>query len=121
MSELKILFPKPVTVEVMGRKVQILPVKLRHFERYGKAAGNLIELFSQASVQQINRYASSHSRELRRVLLVTTTLKRWQLWFLPAAVTTQLFIEVVRVNSGFFGEALPAMVRALNGEPSSSD
>ncbi|MCQ4274509.1 hypothetical protein [Stutzerimonas degradans] len=121
MSDLKILFPEPVTVEVMGRDVQILPVKLRHFERYGKSAGALVELFSQASVQQINRYAATHSRELRKVLLVTTSLKRWQLWFLPATVCVQLLVEVVRVNSSFFGEALPAMVRALSGAPSSSD
>ena len=121
MSELQILFPEPVNVEVMGRNVQILPVKLRHFERYGKSAGALVELFSQASVQQINRYAATHSRELRQVLLATTSLKRWQLWFLPATVSVQLFVEVVRVNSSFFGEALPAMVRALSGAPSSSD
>lgn len=121
MSDLQILFPNPVTVEVMGRDVKILPVKLRHFERYGKSAGALVELFSQASVQQINRYAATHSRELRQVLLATTSLKRWQLWFLPATVSVQLFVEVVRVNSSFFGEALPAMVRALSGAPSSSD
>lgn len=120
MSELQILFPEPVTVGVKGRAVQILPVKLRHFERYGKSAGALVELFSQASVQQINRYAAAHSRELRQILLATTSLKRWQLWFMPATVCVQLLVEVVRVNSSFFGEALPAMVRALSGAPSSS-
>lgn len=121
MSELQILFPEPVTVEVMGKAVQILPVKLRHFERYGKAAGALVELFASASVQQINRYAADHSGELRDLLLVTTSLNRWRLWRLPATVTVQLLAEVVRVNSGFFGEALPAMVRALSGALSSSD
>jgi|SRR5690606_17491095 len=121
MSELSILFPEPVTVEVMGRDVKILPVKLRHFQRYGESAGALVELFSSASVQQINRYAATHSRELRQVLLATTSLKRWQLWFMPATVCVQLLVEVVRVNSSFFGEALPAMVRALSGAPSSSD
>ena len=120
MSDLEILFPEPVTVEVMGRDVQILPVKLRHFERYGKSAGALVELFSQASVQQINRYAEKHSAELRKILRATTTLTRWQLYRLPATVTVQLFVEVVRVNSDFFGEALPEMVRALSGAVSSS-
>lgn len=121
MSDLQILFPDPVTVEVMGRKVKILPVKLRHFERYGRSAGALVELFSATGVQQINGYAAQHSRELRQMLLVTTSLKRWQLWFMPATVCIQLLVEVVRVNSSFFGEALPAMVRALNGAQSSSD
>lgn len=120
MSDLSILLPEPVTVEVMGRDVQILPVKLRHFERYGKSAGALVELFSQASVQQINRYAEKHSAELRQILLATTTLNRWQLWRLPATVSVQLLAEVIRVNSSFFGEALPAMVRALTGAPSSN-
>lgn len=121
MSELQILFPEPVMVEVRGKAVEIRPVKLRHFERYGKAAGALVELFGSASVQSINRYAAEHSGELRVLLLDTTSLTRWQLWQLPATVTVQLLTEVVRVNSGFFGEALPSMVGALNGALSSSD
>lgn len=121
MSELEILFPQPVTVEVLGKAVEIRPVKLRDFQRYGKAAGALMELFGQASVQQINRYADAHSAELRGLLLATTSLNRWQLWRLPATVTVQLLTEVVRVNSGFFGDALPSMVRALSGALSSSD
>lgn len=121
MSELEILFPRPVTVEVLGKAVQIKPVKLRHFERYGKAAGALIELFGSASVQKINRYAATHSAELRGLLLVTTSLSRWQLWRMPATVSVQLLTEVVRVNSGFFGEALPSMVGALSGALSPSD
>lgn len=120
MSDLSILFPEPVTVEVMGRDVKILPVKLRHFERYGKSASALVELFSSTGVQQINRYAEKHSAELRKILRATTTLTRWQLYRLPATVTVQLFVEVVRVNSDFFGEALPEMVRALSGALSSS-
>ena len=121
MSDLQIIFPEPVTVEVMGRDVQILPVKLRHFERYGKSAGDLIELFSNGGVQRINRYAEKHSSEMRKVLCATTTLNRWQLWRLPATVSVQLFTEVIRVNTSFFGEALPAMVRALNGDQSFND
>ena len=121
MSELEILFPEPSAVMLGRSKVKIYPVRLRDFERYGKCAGALIELFSQASVQQINRYAEKHSPELRRLLRSTTSLNRWQLWRLPATTAVQLLVEVVRVNSGFFGEALPAMVRALSGEPSRSD
>ena len=121
MSELEILFPEPSGVMLGRSMVEIYPVRLRDFEHYGKSAGALIELFSQASVQQINRYAEKHSRELRRLLRRTTSLNRWQLWRLPATTAVQLLVEVVRVNSGFFGEALPAMVRALSGEPSHSD
>lgn len=121
MSDLQILFPEPVTVEVMGKGVQVFPVKLRHFERYGRVAGALVELLSQASVQQINRYAAKNSAELKSLLRVTTSLNRWQLWRMPASVAVQLLAEVVRVNSGFFGEALPAMVRALIGPLSPKD
>ncbi|MBK3797541.1 hypothetical protein CXF92_18520 [Pseudomonas sp. Choline-3u-10] len=121
MSELSILFPKPVTVVVDSREVRIFPVKLRHFELYGKAAGALIEMFGSASIQHVTQYGAKHSRELRSILLATTSLSRWELWRLPAAVLVQLLVEVVRVNSSFFGEALPAMVRALNGAQLSND
>ncbi len=120
MSELEILFPEPAVVQLNGAAVKIYPVRMRDFERYGKSAGALIELFSQAGVQQINRYAEKHSAELRRLLRSTTSLNRWQLWRLPATTAVQLLVEVVRVNAGFFGEALPAMVRALSGEQSPS-
>ena len=116
MSKLEILFPEPAVVQLGKATVKIYPVRLRDFERYGKSAGALIELFSQAGVQQINRYAEKHSPELRRLLRATTSLNRWQLWRLPATAAVQLLVEVVRVNSGFFGEALPAMVRALSGD-----
>jgi hypothetical protein len=121
MSELGILYPEPVTVELDGRPVTIHPVKLRHLERYGKTAGALVEMFAKASVQQINRYAVDNAKPLRQLLLCTTSLNRWQLWRMPATVSVQLLAEVVRVNSGFFGEALPAMVRALSGPQLPSD
>lgn len=121
MSELQILFPDPETVELNGRDVELRAVQLRHFELYGKTASALVEVFSAASVQQINRYAEKHSAELKRVLRVTTSLNRWQLWRMPASVAVQLMAEVIRVNSGFFGAALPALARAINGAKSSSD
>lgn len=121
MSELQILFPDPETVELNGRDVELRAVQLRHFELYGKTASALVEVFSAASVQQINRYAEKHSAELKRVLRVTTSLNCWQLWRMPASVAVQLMAEVIRVNSGFFGAALPALARAINGAKSSSD
>jgi hypothetical protein len=115
MSELEILFPEPVTIDVGGKSVKLHPVKLRDFDLYGKTAAALIELFASASVQQINRYAASNSAQVRKLLLRTTSLNRWHLWRMPASVSVQILAEVVRVNAGFFGEALPAMARALSG------
>ena len=120
MSELKILFPEPEIVPLGSTNIKIYPVLLRDFERYGKSASALIELFSQADIQQINRYAEKHSAEIRSLLRSTTNLSRWQLWRLPATAAAHLLAEVVRVNSSFFGEALPVMVRALSGESSRS-
>jgi hypothetical protein len=121
LSELEILFPKYEEVTLGRSSVRIYPVRLRDFERYGKSAGAMIELFNDAGVMQINRYASKHSKELRQLLRATTSLNRWQLYWLPATAAVQLLCEVVRVNSGFFGEALPAMARALTGATSLSD
>lgn len=116
MSDLQIMFPEPVIVEIAGRAVKVYPVKLRHFELYGKTANCLLQLFEQTSVQHINQYAAVNSKQIRKLLLATTSITRWQLWRMPSSVSVQLLTEVVRVNSGFFAEALPAMVRALNGQ-----
>ena len=115
MSDLQILYPEPVSIEVAGKVVKIYPVKLRHFEHYGKTAGALVDLFSKASVQQINRYAADNAKPLRKLLRVSTSLSRWDLWCMPSTLCVQVLVEVVRVNSGFFADALPAMVRALAG------
>lgn len=120
MSDLPILFPEPEHIELAGRRVAIRPIKLRDLERYGKTAAALVELLGSASVQQINRWAASNARDVRAILRATTSLNRWQLWRLPGSVAAQLLVEVVRVNSGFFGEALPAMARALAGQKSPS-
>lgn len=120
MSELEILFPEPVPVLVRGKKAQIYPVKLRDFELYGRVASGFIALLDTASIEQINRYAEAHSASVAKLLRLTTSLSRWQIKRLPSAAAVSLLADVVRVNSGFFAEALPAMVRALAGQKSPS-
>lgn len=121
MAGLNILFPVPKTIEVDGKKVTIKPVTLEHFDAYGKAAGALIAVLANASVQQINDYAAKHSAELRSILKATTSLSGWKLRRMPATATFQVMVEVVRANADFFGAALPSMVESLNGAMSSSD
>lgn len=118
MTELAILFPTPETISVLGRKVELRPVLLRDFERYGNEATSVLELLSTASVQQINAYATKNAGQLRRLLRATTSLNRWQLLRMPASTALEVFVQVMRVNIGFFEEALPGMVRALNGAQS---
>jgi len=120
MSELNILFPKPVVAEVGGKSVKIYPVKLMDFELYGKEAVALMGALDQLTSERLLRYADDHSAGIRRVLLRTTSLTWLQVRRIDSVTAIQLFVEVVRVNSGFFGEALPGMVRALSGALSSS-
>ncbi|WP_425915922.1 hypothetical protein [Pseudomonas sp. GWSMS-1] len=115
MSELEILFPEPVPVLLRGKRALIYPVKLRDFELYGKVAGGFVALLDTASIEQINRYGESNSAAIRKLLRVTTSLTRWQIRRLPSTVSVSLLADVVRVNSGFFADALPMMVRALAG------
>lgn len=115
MSDLAIHFPDPAIVQLGSREVKIYPVKLRHFELYGKCASEIVALVSHASVEKISQYAKENSRDVRRLLACTTSLNRYQLWRLPAHVAAQLLAVVVKENSSFFGKALPAMVSALSG------
>ena len=121
MSELSVLFPEPEVIRMNGRRIKIYPVRLPDFELYGKSAAALLELMSGASIQQNNAYASSNAREIRKILRATTSLTRWQLFRTPAQTAIELLVQVVRVNSSFFADALPGMVGALTGAQSSSD
>lgn len=118
MSELQILFPRPVLVKVQRRAVKIYPVKLCHFELYGKVAGGFVELLDTASIAQMMSYAEANSRSVSKLMRVTTSLNRWQIRRLPSTAAIALLADVVRVNSGFFADALPGMVRALAGQMS---
>ena len=118
MSELEILFPEPVPVLMRGKTVKIYPVKLRSFELYGRVASGFLTLLDTASIEQINSYGMTNSASVNKLLRATTSLNRWQIKRLPSSTAVSLLADVVRVNSGFFAEALPAMVRALAGQMS---
>jgi len=105
MSDLEILYPKPVVVRVNGRRVAIKPVEFRHFEAFGKAAGELLTMLSKASPEQIYAWAQ-RSGALLDVLGACTSLWRWRIRRLPSTVAVQLMLQVVEVNNDFFGQAL---------------
>lgn len=117
MSDLQILFPKPVLVDVAGRVVHIKPVKLRHFEAFGTASAELIKAMSDPSGGALMVYAAKH-KNLRAILGVATSLNAWQIWRLPAAVAVELMVYVVRVNASFFDQALIGLAEVLAGQAS---
>ncbi|WP_287030055.1 hypothetical protein [Pseudomonas sp. UBA6310] len=120
MSELNILFPEAEEVRVNGRLVLINPVQLRHFELFGKVAGELMQVVSAGSIEQVHAYAQRNSRPLRQVLVATTSLWRWRVMHLPAPVAIQLMLQVIRANAGFFVQAQVAAATALDGLQSPS-
>lgn len=119
MSDLKILFPEPVVVPVGSRGVIVRPVELRHFERFSEAATALIGMISTES--QVGLYAYARQSGAMRVIIgACTDLNRWQIARLPMPVAIKLMVEVIKVNSAFFDEALAAAATALAGAKSPS-
>lgn len=105
MSDLEILYPKPVFVRVEKRRVAIKPVPFQHFEAFGKAARELLAMLSNASPEQIYTWAQSSGAVLD-VLVPCTSLRAWRIKRLPSTVVVELMLCVVRVNNDFFGQAL---------------
>lgn len=110
MSELKVLFPKPVLAMVGGHPVRIMPVKLRDLEAFGAAVGAVVGMLGNAAPSEIYRFAAD-SGGLQLVLRSCTDLSRWRLRRLPASVAIELMLAVISINSDFFGQAL---ARAAN-------
>lgn len=110
MSDLQILFPKPVMVAVGSRQVAIRPVELRHFEAFGEAAGGLLAMLGAASPAQIYEYAK-RSGALSTVLGGCTSLSAWRIRRLPTVTAVELMIHVIGVNSSFFDQALSRMAK----------
>jgi len=112
MSELSILFPKPETVDVNGRKVRIKPVSFADFQAFGKASATIISMACRQSSEQLYAHAA-RSGQLQDILGRATSLPAWRIRRLPASVS--LMLHVIRVNSGFFEAALVDADKALAG------
>lgn len=117
MSELQILFPATVVVDVNGRKVGIKPVELRDFEVFGKASAELLAALADPKPGAVMLYAAKH-KNLRALLGAATTLNAWRIWRLPAAVAVELMVHVVRLNASFFDQALIGLAEVLAGQAS---
>lgn len=120
MSKLEILFPTPVTVIVQGRPAEIRPVALRDFECFGKAAGDLLALLGNPSPAEIYAYAAKR-KNLTAILGKATNLSAWRIWRMPTAAAVELMVHVVRVNSGFFDQALISLADVLIGQTQPSN
>lgn len=120
MSDIQILFPESVPVTVGTKRVLILPVRLRHFDAFGQAASDLFVMLGKFTTEEIYSYAKK-SGGLKVILLHCTTLSRWRLSRLPAAVAVELMIHVVMANAGFFGRALVKAERFVVGQTSPSN
>ena len=114
MSDLKILFPEPVAVEVQGRRALVRPVALRHFEAFAAASSSIIGMIGSESAAGLYAYAKQ-SGALRTILGACTNLSAWRIARLPAAVAVELMVVVIRINSGFFDQALVRAAAALAG------
>lgn len=116
----KVLFPEPQYVTVGRGKVEIRPVALKDFDRFGRAAGNVIAMAAAQTTEQLYVYAT-RSECLLPILQTTTSLSGWRIKRLPATVAVQLMFEVIRVNKDFFEQALVSAASVLAGAESSSD
>lgn len=119
MSDLKILFPEPVVVAVQGRRVVVRPVELRNFEAFAAASSSIIGMLATESAAGLYSYAKQ-SGALRTILGACTSLSAWRIARLPAVVAVELMVVVIRINSGFFDQALVRAAAALAGAKSPS-
>lgn len=119
MSDLKILFPAPIAVEVQGRRVVVRPVGLRDFERFAAAASGLIGMLGAESAAGLYAYARQ-SGALQAVIGACTDLSRWRIARLPMPTAIELMVVIIRINSGFFDQALVRAAKALTGARSPS-
>lgn len=115
MSDLRILFPEREVVSIHGRRVEIRPVALRDFEVFGAAAADLIALLAEPTDASVMAYAKN-TKNLKAIIGRATNLSVWRASRLPAVTVVELMVHVVRLNSGFFDQALIGLATALDGQ-----
>ena len=117
VSELEVLFPKPLEVKLAGRSVKVKPVPLKHFEGFAKASAELIEVLGAPTTQRLFAFASKR-RNLLAVLRVATDMSAWRILWLPTSTAVELMVLAVRVNASFFDAALVSLAAVLDGQKS---
>lgn len=114
MSDLQILFPEQVHVQVNARRVEIKPVRLCDFDLFGRVSQALVGLLQKPDMEGFAAYAGKR-KELNDLLRKTTSLSAWKVWRLPAGVAVELAVHVIRVNESFFDAALVNLAEVLLG------
>lgn len=115
MSDLQVLFPEREIVSVQGRRVEIRPVAFRDFDVFGAAAAELIALLASPTDSAVMAYASK-AANLKAIIGRATNLSMWRAARMPAVAVVELMVHVVRVNSGFFDQALIGLETVLSGQ-----
>lgn len=120
MSDLQVLFPKSLEVEVDGRSVQIRPVRVRDFEAFADVSAQLLAVLAEPTTERLFKFAADHKR-LLALLVPSTTLSAWRIRRLPAAIAVELIVLAMRVNASFFDAALVRLASLSDGPKSSSN
>lgn len=114
MTHHEILFPSNASVTIEGKTFTVKPVRLKDFERFGRASAAVLAMAAAKSTQELYAQAAQSS-VLKDVLGAATNLHGWQIRRLPAPLAVELMFEVIRVNKDFFERALVSAAESLAG------
>ena len=119
MSELAVLFPEPCKVWLGKKQISVRPIEFRHFETFGKAAGELLAVMSSGNMQRVYEWAAE-ATNVQAVLRHCTDLSVWRISRLPVASAVELMFIVIKENNRFFDQALVRAASLQAGASSSS-
>lgn len=116
MSELDVIIPAPVVVQVAGQDIKLYPLKVRQLPLVVRVMRPFFATLSEgAGADAVVGVYCDHADTINEALAGMSGLSAETIGDLPLDEGLALFLGCLEVNRDFFTKALPSLINRLAG------
>lgn len=115
MSELETLIPTPITLEIAGKTLTILPIKVGRLPAFIKAVSPFLGAFKTGAEVDFIGLLADHGESVLDACAIGSGTDRAFIDDLDPAQLVQIAQAVVEVNMDFFTQSLAPVITAAAG------
>ena len=113
-DELEQLFPQARIVEVAGRQVKILPLKIRQLPGVARCLRPVLGVLAQGDADLLAIYCE-HAEAVNEAIGVMAGIPKAEVDEMDVGDGLAIFAAVLEVNRAFFTSRLPELVKQAAG------
>jgi hypothetical protein len=114
-SELETLIPQPVTLEVAGKTLEILPIKVGRLPAFIRAVAPFLEVFKNGGEVNFIPLLANHGEAVLEACAIGANVERAWINDLDPAQLVKIAQVVIEVNVDFFTHQLAPAITSAAG------